>query len=127
MQSRTVSAAEERTSRTGERDGEQEHSYDKHTTVHEETDDTEEDTVELQPSEAGSYASTVVREVPKPYLDMNDTTNTISPVKPKLDFIRKHVLPDSFADRNRFERCKLKDSFDEKEWDSKYRSRHESA
>ena len=136
--SRTVSEADEPTDKhktiasspahsAEPRNGEQDPSYDKHTTVHEETDDTEEESAELEPSEAGSEATTVIKEVPKPHLELHDTTNTVCPVKPKLDGIRQLVLPESFGNRNRFERCRLEDSFDEKAWDAEYASRHGSA
>ena len=65
-------------------------SYDKHTIVEEETDENDEETVAIEPSDAGSYASTVVKEqAPKPYLTANDTTNTLRPVKTKVEDVRK--------------------------------------
>ena len=76
---------------------------------------------------AGSDATTVIREVPKPYREINDSTNFLSPIKPRFDKIKEQILPEQFNERNRFERLRLQDSFDEKAWDSEFGSRKGSA
>ena len=56
---------------------------------------------------AGSEATTVIREVPKPYKEINDSTNFLSPIKPRFDKIKEQILPEQFNERNRFERLRL--------------------
>ena len=91
---------------TGQKDDEQDASAGKHTTVHEQSDEADDET-EIEPSVAGSEATTVIREVPKPYKEINDSTNFLSPIKPRFDKIKEQILPEQFNERNRFERLRL--------------------
>ena len=86
--------------------------------MHEQSDEADDESDEIQPSVAGSEATTVIQEVHKPHTEIHDTTNFLSPVKPRFEKVKEQLLPAQFSERNRFERMRLQDSFDAKDWDN---------
>lgn len=59
-----------------------------------------------------SEAETEVLPVHNPMIQKLDVANTISPLKPTVETVKKTIFPADFTTVNEFEEVKLRNSFD---------------